>query len=293
MSAIQNHVDDDEFDLLGPILVLWASRWLIVAIVSLCLIGGLAYGLLVPKRYQARVVLFPTNNKAVPSGLGQFSGLASLAGINIGGGGNTQEPIAVLRSRDFARDFIDEEDLASILLSGGWGAKYGLWRSAERRPDIPKAVEHFDKDIRSVAEDKRTGLVTLSITWEDPVVSAQWANALVNRLNDSMRSRALAEAERNIKYLQSQLGTTSVTSLQQSISKVMESEMQKLLLARGEEEFAFKVIDRATAPRKSVTSITAVVFLSLVIGGLVSVAVVFVRRSVGRRRMASGALSQL
>ena len=64
-----------------------------------------------------------------------------------------------------------------------------------------------------------------------------------------MRQRALAEAEANVKYLRREFESTSIVALQQSISGLLENEMQKLMLARGNSEYAFRIIDRAEVPR--------------------------------------------
>ena len=45
--------------------------------------------------------------------------------------------------------------------------------------------------MRRVSEDRKTGLVTLSIQWKDSVVAANWANAVVMRLNEAI-NKALA-----------------------------------------------------------------------------------------------------
>ena len=45
----------------------------------------------------------------------------------------------------------------------------------------------------SVDEDKKSGLITLSITWKDPQVAANWANDLVKQLNEQLREQAIDE----------------------------------------------------------------------------------------------------
>jgi succinate-semialdehyde dehydrogenase/glutarate-semialdehyde dehydrogenase len=82
-----------------------------------------------------------------------------------------------------------------------------------------------------------------------------------------LRAQALQDAQRNIKYLQGEIAATNVTSLQQAIGKVIESEMQKLLLARGNEEYAFKVIDKAVQPKKRDKPKRALVVLGAALGG--------------------------
>ena len=106
---------DDEIDLWELWDTVWSGRWLIIAITSLFAMGGVAYALMAQEWWRADVVLAPADKKASPGALGQLGGLASLAGVNIGGGGN-QEPLAVLKSKGFAREFITEQDLMPVLL---------------------------------------------------------------------------------------------------------------------------------------------------------------------------------
>ena len=105
---------DDEIDLWELWDTVWSGRWLIIAITSLFAIGGVTYALLAQEWWRADVVLAPADKKALPGALGQLGGLASLAGVNIGGGGD-QEPLAVLRSKGFAREFITEQEAASAI----------------------------------------------------------------------------------------------------------------------------------------------------------------------------------
>jgi len=200
----------------------------------------------------------------LPRELGQLGGLASLAGINLGAaGGDSQMPLAVLKSREFAREFIESNNLIPVLLAHKMDSR--------SKPDIRDAVEYFDEEVRAVGQETKTGLITLSITWKDAALSAAWANELAQRANRRLRDQALAESERNVKYLQAQIASTSITSMQQSIGKVLESEMQKMMLARGNDEYAFKVVDKAFEPKKpAVPNKTVIIVASVLLGLLVS-----------------------
>ncbi len=268
MQEAQKPVVNEEIDLRALAATLWKGRWLIIIITGLCAMGAAAYALLATEWYESTVVMVPSDTKSLSGGLGQLSGLASLAGVNLGAVGSSQTPIAVLKSRDFARKFIEDESLLTVLLADKWDAAQRKWKSDDpaQQPDIRDAVKYFDEKVRSIGEDKKSGLVTLSVTWKDPTTSAAWANALVSRINDDLRGQALAEAERNIKYLQVEMAGTNITSLQQSTGRVLEAEMQKALLARGGAEYAFKVVDVAIPPRKAVRPQRAL----LVVGGFLA-----------------------
>jgi uncharacterized protein involved in exopolysaccharide biosynthesis len=191
----------------------------------------------------------------------------------------------VLQSRDLTRAFINEHNLMPMLFADEWNSSEGGWKVDDpaKVPDIEDAVRYFSESIRTVEEAADTRLVTLAVEWTDPVNAANWANELVDLVNDQMRSRALRDAEANVRYLQSELSATSVVTLQQSIGRLLETEMQKLMLARGSEEFAFRVIDRAVPPQqRSKPRRTLTVVLATVLGGVIAGIIIVVRWSVTR-----------
>jgi|HubBroStandDraft_1064217.scaffolds.fasta_scaffold160155_2 uncharacterized protein involved in exopolysaccharide biosynthesis len=289
-----NEVQDEHFDLYGFIRMLWEGRWLMLAITCLFTIGGVGYALLATEWFKADLVMVQADeNKSLSGNLSQLSGLASLAGINIGAGGVSQTPIAVLRSKELAHDFIADNNLTKVLLVDKVDPATGDWkiRDPEKQPDIRDAVEYFQKKVCNISEDKKAGTVTLSITWRNSAVSAQWANELAQRVNLKLQTRATEEAERNIKYLKDEMAATNITTMQEAIGKVLQSEMQKLLLARGNDEFAFKVVDRAVAPRKRFWPQRSFVAAgSGILGIFASIVVIVSRREIRERRTHAGGM---
>jgi uncharacterized protein involved in exopolysaccharide biosynthesis len=248
--------------------VIWQRRWWIVAITGICSAMGLAYALLATPFYRADVILMPRDNRAgygLSAQLSQLGGLADLAGINVGAV-DKQEPLGVLRSKGFARRFIEKNELLDTLvqINGPGGSK--ALSGDDGVPDIRRVVDGFVRSVMSVTEDKKSGLIVVSVVWKDPEVAAKWANQLVAQVNDEMRARAIAESESNIRYLTQQLQATNVVSIQQAISRLLEAEMQKSMLAKGTPEYAFRVIDIAEPPvqrqRPKRTLIVLVAFFS-------------------------------
>ena len=176
--------------------------------------------------------------------------LAGLAGVNLNDENNTDESLGVLKSRDFAREFIEDQRLLHVLLWKDWNAKAGRWKESDRQhqPDIRDAIRYFDESILIVNEDRKTGLVTLGIRWTNPVTAAAWANTIVDRLNSQMRARALTQGEANIDYLRQEMASTTQMNVQAAISQLIETELQKVMIARSNKEFAFQVIDHAEVP---------------------------------------------
>lgn len=225
--------------------------WMLIAASAVLLASAAAvYGQLAEPWYRAEALLAPADERSLPQGLGALGGLANLAGISISAV-ETAEPLAVLRSRQFAAGFIEERKLLPVIFANMWDSTREAWKesSPERQPDLRDATAYFTSEILSIAEDKRSSMFVLSVQWRDPVVASEWANALVDRLNMRMRMRALAESEKNIDYLRKEMNATNLPAMQQSIGRVLESEIQRMLLARGNDQYSFKVIDPATPPR--------------------------------------------
>jgi uncharacterized protein involved in exopolysaccharide biosynthesis len=250
--------------------ILWRGKWTVLAVTALVTLAAAAYALLATEWYRAEVLLAPAEERSTPSlggQLGQLGGLAALAGVTVGGG-DSGDAIATLGSRGFARDFIEDYGLLTVFFADQWDAEADRWRSDNPRrwPDIRDAVQYFHDHVLTIHEDRASGRVRVEVEWTDPELAAEWADALVTRLNASERARALREAQANVAYLQSELSRTTLITLQDSIGRVLESEMQKLMLARGNEEFAFRIIDAANPPRYPVRPQRALV---IVIGALI------------------------
>jgi uncharacterized protein involved in exopolysaccharide biosynthesis len=263
--------------------IVWAGRWVVVPSGLLLAVLAGVYAFTAQPWYRAQVTLLPVENKSAQGLLGQLgplSGLAGLAGISLDGGGKA-EPVAVLRSRDFARDFIEEQHLLTVLFADKWDATNRKWTtSPEKTPDLRDAVKFFDEDIRRIGEDRKLGLVTLTVDWKNAQLAAKWANQIAVDINAKLRARAIDDAEKSIAYLRDQLAATTEVSLQQSISRLIESQMQTLMVARGNEEYAFRVIDKAYPPKRRFKPDRVMLVLTGgIIGGMLACAWLLIRAS--------------
>ena len=264
---------------------LWRGRWLVMVSVLVFGLLSTAYALFTTQWFLAQTVLTPASPKSAQGLGGQIEGfglLAELAGFNAQGR-NSGEPIAVLKSRDFARQFIEEQGLLHVLLWDKWDAQAGHWKEMDpqRQPDIRDAVRNFDENVLQVQEDKRTGLVTVGIRRMSPTVAAAWANTIVDRLNEQMRARALSEGDANIAYLQKELTNASQVPVQQALARLLETELQKVMIARGDKEFSFRVVDHAAVPKlRDSPKRKIVVAIGILFGTFVGIFAVFVRQAI-------------
>ncbi|HSN73341.1 MAG TPA: Wzz/FepE/Etk N-terminal domain-containing protein [Steroidobacteraceae bacterium] len=279
---------------LRTINTLWREKWLIGAITLLVAAIFVAYAFLATPRYLAEVKLIPAQESADERALaglaGQFGGLAELAGIQLGGSGERQaKAVAVLKSRSFATEFIQDFDLVKVLFASDWDADAGRWKPSDPEdiPTLQDAYERFDRKIRRVGEDQKTGAVTLGIVWRDREQAAAWANELAARLNERLRQEEIAEARRSLEYIETQAAKTDVASIRETLFRLAEAQLRRQMLASVRKDFAFSVIDPATVSdpdRFEYPKRALLAALGLVFGFICGVGVVLARRFVADAR---------
>jgi uncharacterized protein involved in exopolysaccharide biosynthesis len=261
------------YSLIGLVLLLWREKVTVFIVVTTTSLLGIAYAFLATPVYKAEVVMTPAGQRSQAGNLGQLGSLAALAGVNIGSGGGAAASLAVLKSREFAEEFIREQKLEKVLVDD--------FDDPAKKRDIRDALKVFLLETRVVSEDKKAGTVSLAIYWDDPVVAAAWANAYVAKLNATLRDQALDEAERNVKFLRQEMSNTDVVSMQQSVGRILEAEMQKYMLAKGADEFAYKVVDKASPPKlREWPRRTLIVIFAALFGGILSILIILLRSGV-------------
>jgi len=201
--------------------------------------------------YRSSAVLAPASadysRGGLSSSLGQLGGLASLAGISIDTrDSRIEEALAVLRSREFIEKFISDRNLLPILFPKKWDANGERWTVPEAKAPTPwKGYKYFLGRVLNIDRDKKSGLITVSIDWKDRDRAAAWTNEIVERANTEMRVRALDEAVASVRYLEDEREKTQFVDTRTAINHLIESQVDKKMLATVTKEYVFRVIDRA------------------------------------------------
>lgn len=224
----------------------------IVVVTAACAISALAISYTMAPKFKADVKFMIAENS--DSGAGQLAGglggLAALAGITIGAGGQNEESLEYLRSRVFTSGFITQHELMPVLFPSKWDFQAKNWKSrdSEKIPTIGAAVDKFSNQIRTISEDRRTGVVTLSITWTDRRLAAEWANVMVAEADRALREKRQAELSKTINYLTEEAAKTNEVGVRDTVYKVMETQLKNSMLARTRDEYAFRIVDPAVIP---------------------------------------------
>ena len=114
-------------------------------------------------------------------------------------------------------------------------------------PDLESGHGRLKRAIK-IARRPRQGLIDFKVRLKDPVLAAEWANALIAELNSALREEAITEARKRIAYLNRELEKTSVIPLRQSIYRLIEGEIHTIMVAETRVDYMFKVIEHAVPP---------------------------------------------
>jgi uncharacterized protein involved in exopolysaccharide biosynthesis len=297
---------DDEIDLRELASAIWQGKWLIICITAIFSVASVFYALSVPDEYKSTVLLAPASSSG-GSGLsklaGQYGGLASLAGINLGGssGGDDKVAIAleIIKTWGFQESFIEQNNLQiAIFAATGWNrANNKLIIDPDLYNEVTnKWVREFDptkgqkvepsswelykafKGKISVGQDKDTGLISLTVEYYSPELAKQWAENLVKAINARLKKRDRDEAIKSIQYLQEKIQETHVSDMQSVFYQLIEEQTKTLMLAEVSDEYVFKTLSAArAAEEKSKPKRALIVVLGFILGGMLSTMVVLVR----------------
>jgi capsular polysaccharide biosynthesis protein len=299
---------DDEIDLRELFSVLWEGKLSIALVTALSAVIAVSVALYLPNKYTSEALLAPRIDGGAGGALGQlasqYGGLASLAGVNIGGfneGGKSAIAIEVLKSREFFGKYLYESVLIDLMAADGWDRASNTstidaevydsllqtWVREVRpelqvKPSIQEAHERFTTSFLAVSEDKQNGFVTVGVTHFSPFVARDWVLLMVNGVNDAVRARDVEEAENSIAFLNEQRQKTSLVYLTEVFAELIEQQTKTVMLASTSDEYVFQIIEPPVAPEvKSGPRRALICMLGVLLGGFLAVLYVLIRHYSG------------
>jgi len=302
--VFQNTVTlDDEIDLKELFSVLWSGKLLITLSTGFAAVCAVLYALWLPNIYESKALVAPKDQSGAGGLAGlarQYGGLASLAGINIGGGGGESSKAIMaqrkIQSLDFFTRHLYEKILLDLMAVDHWDSVSGtlvynsnvfdpksqLWiREAspprQAKPSVQEAHKAF-LEVLSLSEDKQTSLITIAIRHQSPVVAQAWVALIIEAVTEELRGSDVEEARRSIAFLEQQRAQTSLVSLDEVFAQLIEEQTKTIMLANVSEDYVFNVIDPAVAPElKTEPQRALICVLGTLLGGMFGILLVLVR----------------
>ena len=292
----------NEIDLRELFAILWQGKWWFFGITVLFSVAGVFYALSLPSMYTSEGVYIPAKKAGPVNGLaGQFGGLAALAGISMGGGGNNdiEQAIALATSWPFLEKLVKKYDLKPLILGvNGWDQSTDkiIWNedvynlatnkwigkvNSENEGAEPTSYETYLalRHMIKVNHDPKTGLLNIAVEYYSPKIASDWVSLIVNELNQHFKSRDKIEAQRSINFLQDKISHTSIADMHAVFYEMIESQMKTLMLTEVGEQYLIKTVVEPKPPeRQSRPRRKTIVILFAFWGGMISVIVVALRR---------------
>ena len=289
-----NNNYDDEIDLRELFHVLWDKIFYIGAITSIFSLISIIYALMLPNIYQSQAVMMPMEaNQGMSGMLGQYSGMASLAGISLPSesGSKAQEAIARIQSFEFfSNSFLPHIKLENLMAVKKWNqasntltydasafnSESGQWVRKVKPPTstIPSSQKAYKQyqAIMSVSEDKKTSFVTLSVEHKSPVIAQQWVEIMMDQIDQVMRDQDRQTALQSIAYLNSLAPTVNYEEIKQALASLQQEQMKRLMMVEANENYIFKVLDSPIVPEMKVKpKRSLIVILGTMLGMMLSV----------------------
>jgi uncharacterized protein involved in exopolysaccharide biosynthesis len=241
---------DDAIDP-GKVARILRLHWKLIVIMTF--LGGATAAVIslqIRNVFRAQSVVSPTaeSNSKGGSLKDEVGGIAELAGIDLGGGGGRKvEAFATLNAPGFLREFIVRNDLMPILFDDRWDPATKKWRPGKKVPTLEQGVKMLKED-RTVNENSKSGLVTLAVNAWTPELAAQWANGMIDLVNERLREADIKTARSSLEYLDRELATANSVELRLAISHLIEQQINSEMMANVQRDYAYHFIDRAVPP---------------------------------------------
>lgn len=252
----------------------WKKKLFLIAIVVLGALFGVFYSLSLPNIYRADSILSPSQSEqggGLSSLASQFGGLASIAGVDLGGSNSNSitTTLEILKSRKFLIRFIDSNNLkVPIMAIDKWNGKgsspefvynsdvydNGNWLvDPETKLSLePTMLETYNRlnELLTVSYSLETGLVNVSIEHYSPKLAFLWTELLINDINEYIREKDANEAQLAISYLHKQLDKTTLAGGKNLLYELLEEQEKKMMVTQISSEYVFQIIDPPYLPEE-------------------------------------------
>lgn len=235
---ITQEINNNQIDLLSITRTLWEAKKMYALTCGIAIIIGIVIAFSIPKTYKAKVVLAPE----LTSGMnlsGSLSDIASMVGINIGNNGSNFDAIypelypEIVSSVPFLTDLFNVKvntkngSLKNINLysylkdkqkypwwTGIIGSMKRIFSKNNDAIETNSKVNNFmlNKEQNDIAQaiqgmincsvDKKTNIITISVTTQDALVSASLADTVRCKIQDYIIAYRTKKARNDLDYVQ-------------------------------------------------------------------------------------------
>ena len=229
-----------EIDLMEYARKLWAGRKLLLKVAGIAIVAGVIIALTTPKQYTVSVKLAPESSKSGGGGLSGIASMLGVGGLNMGSDADALNVTLypdIVSSTPFILDLLDtpvstmnEEEVDTTLIGylkeytssslmntivslpfKAIGGVMSLFKSNDNKEEqgelnpfqLTNEQAKIVAGIRQLVianVDKKTGVTSVSVTMQDPLVAAILTDTVVVKLKEHITKYRISKAEEDCKY---------------------------------------------------------------------------------------------
>lgn len=280
--------------------IIWKRKVVIVFFVAICVSTSIFITLTLPNKYRSEILASPAkiDGKGGLGGLASdVGGLAAIAGINLGGGGDGRinHAIELMKSWSFLEHIVDKYKLKPKIM-----APYE-WDAGNKELLFDKNVYYADEkswlvdsngmskepsswetyrvlsQMLMISYDNKNAIVRISIEHISPLFAHQLVNILVEEINTYFQTQDIVKSKKNIAFLNSKIAETQIMEMRSIFYGMIENQTQTLMLAEVSDEYILETIVPAKiAEKKSSPARSLIVFITLVFSTMLIVFGIFI-----------------
>jgi capsule polysaccharide export protein KpsE/RkpR len=132
------------------------------------------------------------------------------------------------------------------------------FKNTDGKPSSWMLYKKFNSMI-AVQTEKKSGLLTVSITHVSPAIAKIWLEILTKELNLHFQLIDKEDAKRNIVYLEEKIAETPVAEMQNVFFGMVEAQTKVLMLTERSEDYLFKILVRPMVPEEKASPRRAII----------------------------------
>jgi len=292
----------DEINLTEIIQSIYSYRRFLVIFNIILLIILTIFLILIPNKYETKsIFVVKSDPGATQSSMSLLSGLSSfgLSDLSLQTSEVEKHEIvsAQIQSREFLQHLIRDKDvLINIYAAKGFDKENNqiifdeniynieLKSFIDKNQNIISSPDMDDLFIKylsmiNVSRNKQSGIMQLSVIHYSPYFAYELSNLILDSIDRLNRTNKMIEIEDSIKYLEENYISAKESEIKESISALIKSNIEYLMLANVQKEFLIDIIDRAYIPKyKSSPKRANLLFLGMSLSILFSIFVTFIHK---------------
>lgn len=214
------------------------------------------------------------------------SGLSSIAGavgVSLGGGQTNQGDIIVktIRSKTFLEHLLKFDGVLPSLVSAksfnsstaSLSFNEKIYSSVNNKwnrsvPTVHEAYKAYTKQL-SVRQDQGDNFIYIEFNHISPIFAHDFVSLIIDQLNMILRNKSLIEANAALDFLETELTNTFLIELRNSISSLIQKQLEKKMLADVSKNFALKPIELPFIEEEKFSPSRAVMLFWYLIGSFI------------------------